>query len=144
MKINVGDIVKSDRFASMREIKFRAWVKQDKKMIYDIHVGWGRHEYEDCFSDYLNNERYVVMQYTGMKDKKGREIYEGDVVKSDDYLEDIFGVAEYNDEDVGSCGCCYPSFKGTGFVIRIIGCKDKYFGADEIEKCEVVGNIYEG
>ena len=59
MKMNVGDIAEIK--IAMREIKFRAWVKQDKRMIYDIHVGWGRHEYEDCFSDYLNNERYIVM-----------------------------------------------------------------------------------
>lgn len=138
-KINVGDIVKSDKFASAREIKFRAWVKQDKRMIYDIHVGWGRHEYEDCFSDYLNNERYVVMQYTGLKDKKGREIYEGDIVKKGN----LTGIAEFNTEDMGSCGCCWPEFFGVGFVIRVEGSKEYFFGAIEIDECEVVGNIYE-
>ena len=137
MKINVGDI--AERKIAMREIKFRAWVKQDKRMIYDIHVGWGRHEYEDCFSDYLNNEHYVVMQYTGLKDKKGREIYEGDIVKRGN----MTGIAEFNTEDMGSCGCCWPEFFGAGFVIRVEGSKEYFFGAMEIDECEVVGNIYE-
>ena len=67
----------------MRELKFRAWYKPEKKMIYNI-----QNEFEerielgmDCFSDYLKNDDFIIEQYTGLKDKNSRKIYEGDIVK---------------------------------------------------------------
>lgn len=66
----------------MRELKFRAWIKSEKKMIYNI-----QDEFEerielgmDCFSDYLNNDDFIVNQFTGRTDKEGKEIYEDDIL----------------------------------------------------------------
>lgn len=66
----------------MRELKFRAWYKPEKKMIYNI-----QNEFEerielgmDCFSDYLNNDDFIVNQFTGRTDKEGKEIYEDDIL----------------------------------------------------------------
>ena len=66
----------------MRELKFRAWYKSEKKMIYNI-----QNEFEerielgmDCFSNYLNNDDFIVNQFTGRTDKEGKEIYEDDIL----------------------------------------------------------------
>lgn len=66
----------------MRELKFRAWYKPEKKMIYNI-----QNEFEerielgmDCFSDYFKNDDFIVNQFTGRTDKEGKEIYEDDIL----------------------------------------------------------------
>jgi hypothetical protein len=61
----------------MREIKFRAWINSEKRMVYD------------SFSVNANGEistwgifaHVIVMQFTGLHDKNGKEIYEGDIVE---------------------------------------------------------------
>ena len=55
----------------MRELKFRAYRKEDRKMIYDVETPKAHLV--------LGN---VVMQYTGLKDKYGADIYEGDMVQN--------------------------------------------------------------
>lgn len=65
----------------MREIKFRAWNKYKAFMIYDVDINsYGQVIKYEC-GQYAGSYDYPVMQYTGLKDKNGREIYEGDIVK---------------------------------------------------------------
>lgn len=70
----------------MREIKFRAWYGNE--MHYEIQ-GWGEGAFWtnfrlETFGDVIST--IPVMQFTGLKDKNGKEIYEGDVIEfTDDY-----------------------------------------------------------
>lgn len=75
----------------MREIKFRAWNKNLKKMykIGQITLEKGTWNYEPDNREYIGmsipyQPSFVLMQYTGLKDKNGREIYEGDIVTCGD------------------------------------------------------------
>ena len=62
-----------------REIKFRAWHTEANKMLF-VGDDSGTTHPLDCVV-YAKNQPVILMQYTGLKDKNGVEIYEGDVVK---------------------------------------------------------------
>lgn len=79
----------------MREIKFRAWDKNTKIMIPWDHLVKSRISFRTFRWALVseNSENIELMQYTGLKDKNGIEIYEGDILRAAD---GYAGVIEYD------------------------------------------------
>lgn len=131
----------------MRDIKFRAWDKKTKKMRTVESIGFGELSYynegypvvnmigRDCINDkdiIINRDsyQYELMQYTGLKDKNGKEIYEGDILLYNNYIKTVISykngafVRSYENSNIY---LLYDSFITDG-------CLDNY---------EIIGNIYE-
>jgi len=65
----------------MREIKFRAWVENARGGHMATQGGPDIETLPSFAHHYMWTDKYVLMQYTGLKDKNGVEIYEGDIVE---------------------------------------------------------------
>lgn len=138
----------------MREILFRGKTPGGEWKLGYLNQHRGIDEYDTCYEKIRSCDFYIfdyaekigsglygcvykvlpetVGQYTGLNDKNGVKIFEGDIVFDgrDNY---VVKYGEYN------CGCC-------GYVYGFAGCNDKYYWRTILsyfKDVEVIGNIFE-
>lgn len=115
----------------MRPIKFRAWDGNKMSEDWHLHDIWcaasGRGAPHPTLP-YYNNPGTIIMQFTGLLDKNGKEVYEGDLIK----------------DEHGTIGQIIWEKTSTGFIasVRQVEGYNRDFGIYEgLHK--VIGNIYE-
>ena len=132
---------KGDRL--MREIKFRAWSPSKNLWRED----WVMDSYEKTID--LNKERYdddlILCQYTGLKDKNGKEIWEGDVLAwAGDWCRQDKEERHAVKFGFHSTSSDYYASVAYGFYMEREDLKvDTTHSGEYFDKCEVIGNIYE-
>ena len=95
----------------MKEFKMKAWLKREKKMVAIIGIDFNYEYIRYTEDSNLFNENYKtaefkdieLLQFTGLKDNGGQELYEADVIKFNDGIDDIYGLISYDDEDAVYC-----------------------------------------
>ena len=127
----------------MREIKFRAWDKNQKVMRTICNIHFNMDDKAQFLYDDENKEGYwchscELMQYTGLKDKNGKEIYEGDIVK---YYDSTTMWLEANIKWLGACF----GVETTENPIPLYEFLDQYIYEKtpaRILEIEIIGNIH--
>jgi uncharacterized phage protein (TIGR01671 family) len=122
----------------MREIKFRAYSPSENKM-YEFDLGSYMRTNECGQEDLCSSEAAMngLMQFTGLRDKNKKDIYEGDILKrSKEGNPTFLAIIEFNKGSFG--GATIPHRNHWILMSRLCTCDYDGGGYDEI-----IGNIYE-
>ena len=133
------------------ELKFRAWDKHHKDMEYVTDLYWFEERgVHDADGSGLCSE-YDIMPFTGIHDKKGKEIYLGDIVLTQERYNRPYSQSRESKRHIGvveylvhTCGCGTGKEYGAEWIVKVKDYEGFTHGAwGYFYDCEVIGNIYE-